>query len=54
MIMVYNFRQLMSIFSIKKLKSRLKSLALTIIAIYEFILLVLSNNKLHPINLELK
>jgi len=54
MMMVYNLRRLMSIFSIKELKSRLKSLVLTIIAIYELILLVLRNNKLQAINVELK
>jgi len=44
----------MSIFSIKELKARLESLVLTIIAIYEFILVVLRNNKLEITNSALK
>ena len=54
MMMVYNLRRLMTIFSIKELKSRLKNLGLTIIAIYELILLVLRNNKLQITNSALK
>jgi len=54
MMMVYNLRRLMSIFSIKELKARLKNLVLTFIAIYEFILLILRNNKLQITNSALK
>ena len=53
-VMVYNLRRLMSIFSIKELKARLKNLVLTIIAIYELILVVLRNNKLQITNYALK
>jgi len=53
-VMVYNLRRLMSIFSINELKAKLESLVLTIIAIYSFILVVLRNNKLEITNYALK
>jgi len=53
-VMVYNLRRLMSIFSINELKAKLESLVLIIIAIYSFILVVLRNNKLEITNYALK
>jgi len=54
MMMVYNLRRLMSIFSIKELKARLKSLVLSIIAIYGLILANLRHYILKIIVSELK
>ena len=52
--MVNNLRRLMSIFSIKELKARLRSLGLSVLPLYGLIRSILMHFILTPMRLELK
>jgi len=52
--MVYNLRRLMSIFSIKELTARLRSLGLSVLPLYGLIRSILMHFILTPMRLELK